>query len=151
MMSSMVPCWLSCFWFYFQSESFDGDDFGSLAGLDGSVADGIPIFAFDEDFAGVGINWAEDRDGPAQQNFFTNAHREKLRSQTRADNKNEEKRGDDRERRRQETEASAGCGDDCGPGVEEASASEIASPPDPLSILTDGEGEKHRSAPPLRA
>src|SRR5881628_2432135 len=43
-------CWL---WFYLQSQSFNAHDLRRLARLDRSIADRVPVFTFDKDFAAL--------------------------------------------------------------------------------------------------
>src|SRR5690348_15710858 len=70
---------------HFQLEPIDGHDLHRLAGFDWRIADGIPPFAFDENFSSRGIDTLGGRRDFAEHCFAAGADRQKLRAQTRAD------------------------------------------------------------------
>src|SRR5213593_3040739 len=85
---------LFSFGFYFLRQSLHGCDLCHLSFFYGSVADRVPMLAFDKDPAAARVDWSQCSHGFSKQSFRTRSYRQALRAKTLADNENKERRSD---------------------------------------------------------
>src|ERR1017187_348930 len=92
-------CCSGCWWLlrlYFQSQAADADNFHGVARFDWHLAYRVPVLALNENLAGARVNARQGGRGLAQEDFTADAHGQKLRSETRADDEDEERRRHER-------------------------------------------------------